>query len=146
MTDRKQKIKSALVALEGALKYARHQYEYSEEPVTHGDLIAPILTAMITLCDLQNETTRDWTPCPDGRDLPEVDGEYNVMVLVSKGLLKETISTSATFDPNDDDGDWMLLNPPPRYDYWFVLAWQPLPAPYRADDTTGKVKEEKADD
>ena len=74
------------------------------------------------------ESPRDWTPCAEG--LPTV--KETVLATIEDGFGNDIMF--AWYDgENWQDG---YKNKIP------VIAWQPLPAPYRADDTTGKVKED----
>lgn len=85
------------------------------------------------------ETTRDWTPCADG--LPEESGRY--IVTVKRTVLgKETEFTS-------ERDFYAYLSAGHKWESTGIvdeniIAWMPKfkPAPYRADDTTGKVKED----
>ena len=73
----------------------------------------------------------DWTPCAEG--LPKDD----MAVYVSYEVFGNYYPTIAFIK----NGEWANI-----YGYRMnkekVVAWLHLPAPYRADDTTGKVKEE----
>ena len=85
------------------------------------------------------ESPRDWTPCAEG--LPEkVDFRLwskNVLATVEQKTGKRYVIEAYYHYghgewKHDQDEDFVGE----------VIAWQPLPAPYRADDTTGKVKED----
>ena len=73
------------------------------------------------------ETPRDWTPCADG--MPTADGTYDVTLKSEFG--RYFIEQNARFE----NGEWLTES-----DTGKVLAWMSPVAPYRADDTTGKVK------
>ena len=80
------------------------------------------------------ESPRDWTPCaegmPDTNDDVYITYEYRGKLIAAIGFMGHS---GAWYILEDDDGNEAKVN---------AIAWQPLPAPYRADDTTGKVKEE----
>ena len=77
------------------------------------------------------ESPRDWTPCAEG--LPTKAGTYLVTYKESSerlGIEWKRDVCRARFTK----AGWTFNRMACRT----VLAWQPLPAPYRADDTTGK--------
>ena len=101
------------------------------------------------------ETPRDWTPCAEG--LPEDDDRFCAWM-----QLEATINTNGRLATRTVGRFYS-----PTLKKWFwadgwtsyptedgkgiedanignVVAWR-YPAPYRADDTTGKVKEGKED-
>ena len=85
------------------------------------------------------ESPRGWTPCADG--MPTESGRY--VVTVKRTVLeKETEFTSERdFYANLSAGyRWESTG----FVDENIIAWMPKfkPAPYRADDTTGKVKED----
>jgi len=75
---------------------------------------------------------RDWTPCAEGLPGKETD---NVLVCFLDKFGFMEVSIGWYWIPNEK---WYTDAKSSPVD---VIAWQPLPAPYRADDTTGKVKE-----
>ena len=85
------------------------------------------------------ETPRDWTPCAEG--LPKESGRY--IVTVKRTVLgKETEFTS-------ERDFYVYLSAGHKWESTGIvdeniIAWMPKfkPAPYRSDDTTGKVKED----
>ena len=84
------------------------------------------------------ESPRDWTPCaegmpirPDGKDIKR---DWYIVTLETGMVTLRAYE----FDERSPFGyGFHEQNIIP------VIAWQPLPAPYRADDTTGKVKEDE---
>ncbi|NCC04795.1 MAG: hypothetical protein EOM37_12335 [Proteobacteria bacterium] len=76
------------------------------------------------------ESPRDWTPCAEGLPKKETD---NVLICYLDKYGFAEVGIGWYWVPN---GKWYNEEKGNAID---VLAWQPLPAPYRADDTTGKV-------
>ena len=74
------------------------------------------------------ESPRDWTPCdeglPDTNDDVYITYEYRGKLIAAIGFMGHS---GAWYILEDDDGNEAKVN---------AIAWQPLPAPYRADDTT----------
>lgn len=81
------------------------------------------------------ESPRDWTPCAEG--LPTNSARYKVTLQVGSeaGTWLETAIISYRYC--DGVGEWIL----PKSDWliYGVIAWTKADAPYRSDDTTGKV-------
>lgn len=82
---------------------------------------------------------RDWTPCADG--LPTNSARYKVTLQVGSeaGTWLETAIIPYRYC--DGTGEWILQKS--DWMIYGVIAWTKADEPYRADDTTGKVKEEK---
>ena len=80
--------------------------------------------------------TRDWTPCAEG--LPEHCSENRVTVLDTRCGARY----ATNMDYNIHTKKWTNDKANELPSCYSVIAWQPLPAPYRADDTTGKAKED----
>lgn len=110
------------------------------------------------------ESPRDWTPCAERLPTNERKGiweEYEVTVCESHyptcsydpcdAPYSKEIVTTALFD--DEQKIWHIcrskeaINALLKEDDYplngdVIVAWRDLPAPYRADDTTGNVKED----
>ena len=72
-----------------------------------------------------------WTPCSDG--MPTNSGVYGV---TWKNLETDRdFASFGTFDARMQRWD-------DQNERYVITAWMPKPEPYRAADTTGKVKEE----
>ena len=76
---------------------------------------------------------RDWTPCAVG--MPKKDGTYMVTIRIDNVFQHGEYESRVRFD----QGHWVGMSSDMK-----VAAWR-KESPYRADDTTGKVKED-ADD
>lgn len=105
----------------------RRAIEYTEEQE------ARYIEYLQETIDRLKASQPDWTPCAEGQNLPTEKGVYNVTALISRRFRKETVSAPASYDPEREDCTWDILNVPEDYDYYFVIAWQPLPAPYNPD-------------
>lgn len=105
-----------------------------------GNTTIGIIECLLELAP-DESTIPGWTPCAEGQDLPTEKGVYNVTALISRWFRKETVSAPASYDPEREDCSWDILNVPEDYDYYFVLAWQPLPEPYNPDhNANGKAE------
>jgi hypothetical protein len=77
--------------------------------------------------DLINEQTeQQWIPCSER--LPEHGGRYLISVL--DGINRRT--TVAPYLPRCKA--WTMTG---RMAYWKVIAWMPLPEPYREEEQDG---------
>ena len=91
------------------------------------------------------ESPRDWTPCAEGMPTKE-----QAMVVNSYRHFHVTItdSTGKRSDAVEDcawrNEEWYMFeyNCNILKTEWVAVAWKAYPTPYRADDTTGKVKED----
>ena len=81
----------------------------------------------------------DWTPCAEG--MPTHSARYKVTLQVGSeaGTWLETAIIPYRYC--DGTGEWIL----PKSDWMIygVIAWTKADEPYRADDTTGKVKDDE---
>ena len=107
---------------------ALQEFKYFKEMgYSHADLPS---SGSIELAIAALESPRDWTPCAEG--LPEK--RKTCLITYACG---EQMYIGISQYINERYG-WTNIYDSSKT----VLAWQPLPAPYRADDTTGKVKED----
>lgn len=111
-----------------------------DKPIEREKAIAVMHTVFETLDAFPTATIEsqrhDWTPCADG--LPEEDGEFDVTVCVIENHEKKYYSTTATFDPFDDEDCWSHS----EYSDGAVVAWKELSEPYNPDhNANGKVED-----
>ena len=78
----------------------------------------------------------DWTPCAEG--MPTHCREYRVTVVDTRCGAR----FSRSMDYNIHTEAWTDERANELPNCYTVVAWMDLPAPYRAGDTTGKVKED----
>ena len=76
-----------------------------------------------------------WTPCAEG--MPDVQTDVHVTVRQCNGQISRTEAYVHRFDSK-----WHYAKTPLSVVIGEVIAWSQYPAPYRADDTAGKVKED----
>lgn len=110
------------------------------------DRTCPFLAALDRLAEYEDtglmpseivklQSPRDWTPCTEGlpttNDDVYITYEYRGKRFASVGFMG---NSGNWYILSDDDGNEQRVN---------AIAWQPLPAPYRADDTTGKAKKDE---
>lgn len=80
----------------------------------------------------------NWTPCAEG--LPTNSARYKVTLQVGSEAGMWLVTAIIPYRYCDGVGEWIL----PKSDWliYGVIAWTKADEPYRADDTTGKAKED----
>ena len=93
---------------------------------------------------------RDWTPCAEGLNLPaeyeKIDKIYDPLTYAVTDFEYHMVSDLVAVTVEEENGNTICCSDLTVDGKWTidcgegytVIAWQPLPAPYRADDTTGK--------
>lgn len=70
-----------------------------------------------------------WTPCNEG--LPQYTDEYNVTVSVSSEFgYFEKVTTLRFERVRGREPQWIM----PKNEFYYVIAWMPLPKPYVRED------------
>ena len=112
------------------------------------------VVAVKAIEDMPNIAPRDWKPCAEG--LPEeheqtypVYDEQTFAVIDARYEMVSDVCAVTVKSPNGAIFSAVDLTVNGKWETYermeedhTVVAWQPLPAPYRADDTMGKVKED----
>lgn len=130
-------------------RYDPQKQEYTGESITRTvTYILPLETAPGV--SIENGTVvmglqlPDWTPCAEG--MPESDAKYSDGTDIKYWLALHRDCCGFVIDYTEavwfSKDMWMKCEGGFFDKYDDAIAWQPLPAPYRADDTTGKVKED----
>lgn len=116
------------------------------------DRTCPFLAALDRLAEYEDtglmpdeiekmKAPRDWTPCAEGKNLP-TDEKVVLVTGVHLPLYDgDQDYPDTVFEAYRSSGAWKNTFGL-RMAKTQIIAWMDLPAPYRADDTTGKVRED----
>lgn len=111
---------------EEILRNLEYAYErLKDKPTFTGEInVGCMISDVISFI---KENTDDWTPVSDDT-LPDKDVDVNV-------TLKDFTETRTGFY---SEGDWWLITKEgmlENYPLGYVMAWKPLPKPYKGGDT-----------